>query len=207
MHARDVYKAMLRDTITPGMRARGFRGGTGSYYVDGESGHTGSVLISGNSKRSTAEVTYFHIHFGVQSAYLKQWDAALGSKPKRASDWSDHDWFDDVPAPNNQLAGYVISVTSDPTVVGREIIEILDGTAIPAVRASLDDSGLRQAIDGSVLGVGGIPLLLMDLVQGRVDQARSQIAEIVDRNGKADPGSAFLLERLADAEIGRSPAP
>lgn len=208
MHARDVYKAMLRDTITPAMRERGFRGGSGSYYLDSEPGHTGSVLLSGNSKRSTAEVTHFHIHVGVQSRYTKQWHAAMGTPPKKPSVGSDHDWLDGVKPTHDQFADYAIGVESDPTVVGEQIIGILDDRAIPAVQRSLGDDGLRAAVDNCFTGMGrGVSRILLDIAQGHLETARSSIADLVEQWGPTDPGSVFLIECLGAAETASSPHP
>ncbi|WP_067439947.1 hypothetical protein [Nocardioides jensenii] len=205
MHAREVYKTMLKDTITPAMRDRGFRGGSGNYYLDGDSGHTGSVLLSGNPKRSTSETTHFSIHCGVQSRYLKEVNQALGEKPRKPSVWSDHDWFDSVEPEGDRSANYTISVSSDPVVVGEGIVTILDERALPAVRRSLDDAGLRHAVDNCFVGMGrGASRILLDIAQGRLEEARSSISDLVEHRGSSDPGSAFLIERLAAAEAASS---
>lgn len=200
VHARDLYKAMLL-SITHAMREREFRGSSGKYFLAGGSGHIGSVSLSGNPKRSTAEVAYLHIHYEVQSSYHREWEAVTAIKAKTPSAWSDHDWFEDVPPPNRDIAGWPIFVSSDSDAVAEEIVTVLDRTAIPAVRESLDDAGLRKAIDASFVGTGqGAPGILLDISIGNLEAARSRIAGVAKRCGNADPGTLFLLARLAEAE-------
>ncbi|TDO47701.1 hypothetical protein EV643_1087 [Kribbella sp. VKM Ac-2527] len=149
MTAQDQYRRMLKECVTPALRERGWRGGSGKYYLHGTTGHVGSVILSGNHRRSAAQVRTFHVHIGVASQYLQEFQEGTGRAPlsKRPSYALDHDWFDEV-------ANFTITSEDDPLEVGAFVWMVLETQAIPRVAASLDDDGLRSAVDGCPVGAG-----------------------------------------------------
>lgn len=132
--ARDQYRRMLNECISPELRSRGWTGGSGKYYLRGGSGHVGSLIISGNPKRSRAHICNFDVHIGVVSTYLRDFHEGT-CQPSRAkpSYWSDHDWFSHV------AKDLTISEDDDPMTVGRHVLALLDEVAIPPVKASLTE--------------------------------------------------------------------
>ncbi len=195
MTAQDRYRHMLEECITPVLRERGWRGGSGKYYLHGATGHVGSMILSGNHRRSTAQVRTFHVHIGVVSRYLREFREGTGQAPrsKRPSYALDHDWFDDV-------ASFTITSQDDPREVGGFVWTILETQAVPRVAASLDDDGLRRAVDDCYVGVGqGGARTLMEIVHGNFEAARSRIDSSESAFGVDDPGVKFLRSRLREA--------
>ncbi len=185
---------MLKECITPALRERGWRGGSGKYYLRGTTGHVGSLILSGDHRRSTAQVSTFHVHVGVVSRYLQEFREATGQEPRKKPSYAlDHDWFDEI-------ASFTINSDDDPLEVGGFVWGIVETQAIPRVAASLDDQGLRRAVDDCPVGVGrGAARTLMDITQGNAEAARTQI-ETSERNfGADDPGVAFLRSRLRES--------
>src|SRR4051812_21510614 len=122
---------MLKECLTPALRERGWRGGSGQYYLHGTTGHVGSLILSGHHALSTAQVRTFHVHVGVVSRYLQEFMEGTGREPmtKRPSYALDHDWFDEV-------ARFTISSEDDPLEVGGFVWMIVETQAIPRVAAS-----------------------------------------------------------------------
>jgi hypothetical protein len=149
MTAQDQYRRILKECITPALRKRGWRGGSGKYYLHGTTGHVGSVIFSGNHRGSTAQVRTFHVHTGVVSQYLQEFREGTGQAPlsKRPSYALDHDWFDGV-------ATFTITSEDDPLEIGAFVWMVLETQAVPWVAASLDDAGLRRAVDDCPVGAG-----------------------------------------------------
>lgn len=193
--ARDEFGEMLRVRVTPVLRQRGFTGGSGRYYLSGDSGHVGSLLLSGNPKRSTPDVFVYDVHVGVTSSHLRLSSELIADPIRsRPSSWSDHDWFDGI-GERRLAAG------DDPGAHADLLLAKLDAAALPRLTASLTDEGLRTAVDGCPVGMGrGWSRILLDLAQGRIDAARPEVARAVDERGVDDPLAAELLRRLAAAE-------
>jgi hypothetical protein len=186
---------MLKECITPALRGQGWHGGSGQYYLHGSTGHVGSLILSGHHARSTAQVRAFHVHIGVVSRYLQEFREGTGRKPmtKRPSYALDHDWFDEV-------ATFTISSEDDPLDVGGFVWMIVETQAIPRVAASLDDDGLRRAVDGCPVGVGGgWARTLMDIAQGNLEEARRSIEFSENTVGGDDPDVTFVRSRLREA--------
>jgi hypothetical protein len=186
---------MLKECITPALREQGWRGGSGQYYLHGTTGHVGSLILSGHHARSTAQVRTFHVHIGVVSRYLQEFREGTGRKPmtKRPSYALDHDWFDEV-------ASFTISSEDDPLEVGGFVWMIVETQAIPRVAASLDDDGLRRAVDDCPVGVGGGWVrTLMDIAKGNLEEARRSIEFSENRVGGDDPDVTFVRSRLREA--------
>jgi hypothetical protein len=186
---------MLKECITPALRERGWRGGSGKYYLHGTTGHVGSLQLSGHHARSTAQMRTFHVHVGVASRYLQEFREGTGRKPmtKRPSYALDHDWFDEV-------ASFTITSEDDPLEVGRFVWMIVETQAVPRVEASLDDDGLRRAVDDCPVGVGGgWPRTLMDIAEGKFEKARRRIELFENEVGGDDPDVAFVRRRLREA--------
>lgn len=139
----------------------------------------------------------FLVHVGVVSCYLQAFREGTGQEPRRKPSHAlDHDWFGEV-------ASFTISTDDDPLEVGDFVWMILETQAIPTVTASLDDDGLRRAVDGCPVGVGrGGARTLMEIAQGNVEAAHSRIETSERRFGDDDPGVAFLRSRLRDAMNG-----
>lgn len=195
MTAQDQYRRMLKECITPALRERGWRGGSGRYYLHGTTGHVGSLILSGHHARSTAQMRTFLVHVGVVSRYLQEFRAGTGREPmtKRPSYALDHDWFDEV-------ASFTITSEDDPLEVGGFVWMIVETQAIPRVAASLDDDGLRRAVDDCPVGVGGGGArTLMEIAQGNYEAARSRIEHSENRVGGDDPGVMFMRGRLRAA--------
>lgn len=199
MTAQDQYRYMLKEYITPALRERGWRGGSGKYYLTGgTTGHVGSLILSGNHRRSTTQACSFTAHIGVVSRYLRLFREGAGQPPtpKRPSYALEHDWFDEV-------AGFTITTEDDPIEVGGFVLTVLDLQAIPRVAASLDDDGLRSAVDSCFVGVGrGGARTLMEIAQCNFESARSSIESSADAFGADDPGVVFLRIRLREAMTG-----
>jgi hypothetical protein len=186
---------MLKECITPALRERGWRGGSGRYYLHGTTGHVGSLILSGHHARSTAQVRSFHVHIGVVSRYLREFREGTGRKPmtKRPSYALDHDWFDEV-------ASFTITSEDDPLEVGGFVWTIVETQAIPRVAASLDDDGLRRAVDDCPVGVGGGWVrTLMDIAKGNLEEARRRIEFSENRVGGDDLDATFVRSRLREA--------
>ncbi len=81
MTAQEQYRRMVKECITPALRERGWRGGSGKYYLNGTTGHVGSVILSGNHRRSNSQVRAFHMHIGVRSMYLQEFQEGTGRAP------------------------------------------------------------------------------------------------------------------------------
>ena len=194
MTAQDQYRRMLEESITPALRERGWLGGSGKYYLHGATGHVGSMILAGNHRRSTAQVRTFDVHIGVVSRYLREFREGTGqAPPKRPSYAVDHDWFDDV-------ASFTITSQDDPREVGGFVWTILETQAVPRVAASLDDDGLRRAVDDCYVGVGnGGARTLMEIMQGNLEEARIRIDSSEEAFGDDDPGVKFLRSRLQAA--------
>ena len=195
MTAQDQYRRMVKECLTPALRERGWRGGSGKYYLHGTTGHVGSVILSGDHRRSTAEVRTFHVNIGVVSQYLREFGEGTGQAPlpKHPSYALDHDWFDEV-------ASFTITSEDDPQEQGAFVWMILETQAIPRVAASLDDAGLRRAVDGCPVGVGrGAARTLMEIAQGNFEAATRRIESSQDSFGGDDPGVMFLRSRLREA--------
>jgi hypothetical protein len=188
---------MLKECITPVLRERGWRGGSGKYYLHGTTGHVGSLILSGNHRQSSAQVRTFLVHVGVVSRYLQEFREGTGQEPPTKPSYAlDHDWFDEV-------ASFTITSDDDPLEVGRFVWMIVETQAIPRVAASLDDYGLRRAVDDCPVGVGrGGARTLMEIAQGNVDVARSRIDTSERSFGGDDPGVVFLRSRLREATNG-----
>ena len=185
---------MLKERITPALRERGWRGGSGKYYLHGTTGHVGSLILSGDHRRSTAQVRTFLVHVGVVSRYLQEFmEGTRQEPPTKPSHALDHDWFGEV-------ASFTISSDDDPLEMGGFVWLIVETQAIPRVTASLDDHGLRSAVDDCPVGVGrGGARTLMEIAHGNVEVARSRIETSERRFGDDDPGVAFLRSRLGEA--------
>lgn len=195
MTAQDQYRRMLKECITPALRERGWRGGSGHSYLHGTTGHVGSLQLSGHHARSTAQMRTFHVHVGVVSRYLQEFREGTGRKPmtKRPSYALDHDWFDEV-------ASFTITSEDDPLDVGGFVWMIVETQAIPRVEASLDDDGLRRAVNDCPVGVGGgWPRTLMDIAKGNFEEARRSIEFSENRGGGDDPDVTFVRRRLHEA--------
>ena len=194
MTAQDQYRLMLKESVTPALRERGWRGGWGKYYLHGATGHVGSMIMACNHRRSTTQVRTFDVHIGVVSRYLREFMEGTGrAPPKRPSYALDHDWFDDV-------ASFTITSQDDPREVGGFVWTILETQAIPRVAASLDDDGLRRAVDNCYCGVGhGGARTLMEITQGNLEDARIRIASSEDAFGDDYPGVKFLRSQLQEA--------
>lgn len=105
----------------------------------------------------------------------------------------DHDWFGEV-------ASFTISSDDDPLEMGGFVWLIVETQAIPRVTASLDDHGLRAAVDDCPVGVGrGGAHTLMEIAHGNVQVVSSRIEASERRFGSDDPGVAFLRGRLCEA--------
>jgi hypothetical protein len=186
---------MLKECITPALRERGWRGGSGQYYLHGTTGHVGSLQLSGHHARSTAQIRTFHVHVGVVSRYLQEFRESTGRQPmtKRPSYALDHDWFDEV-------ASFTITSEDDPLKVGGFVWMIVETQAIPRVEASLDDDGLRRAVDDCPVGVGGgWPRTLMDIAEGKFEEACRSIEFSENRGHGDDPDVTFVRRRLREA--------
>lgn len=165
------------------------------YYLHGTTGHVGSLILSGHHARSTAQLRTFHVHIGVVSRYLQEFREGTGRKPmtKRPSYALDHDWFDEV-------ASFTITSEDDPLDVGRFVWTIVETQAIPRVAASLDDDGLRRAVDDCPVGIGGGWVrTLMDIAEGNLEEARRSIEFSENRFGGDDPDVTFVRSRLHEA--------
>lgn len=196
MTAQDQYRQMLKECLTPALRERGWRGGSGNYYLHGPTGHVASLLLAGNHRRSTAAVRTFHVHIGVASRYLREFREGTGQPTKRPAVALDHDWMEEV-------ASFTITEDDDPLEVGDFVWSIIETQAIPKVAASLDDDGLRQAVDDCPVGVGrGAARTLMEIAQGNLEAARAEIDSSEAAFGADDPGVAFLRRRLHEAATG-----
>ncbi|GAA1559316.1 hypothetical protein [Kribbella lupini] len=112
---------------------------------------------------------------------------------KRPSYALDHDWFDEV-------ASFTITSEDDLLKVGSFVWMIVETQAIPRVEASLDDDGLRRAVDDCPVGVGGgWPRTLMDIAEGNFEEARRRIEFSENRVGGDDPDVTFVRRRLREA--------
>lgn len=188
---------MLKECLTPALREGGWRGGSGNYYLHGSTGHVASLLLSGNHRRSTAAVRTFHVHIGVASRYLREFLEGTGqASTKRPAAALDHDWLAEV-------ASFTINAEDDPLEVGGFVWSIIETQAIPIVIDSLDDHGLRKAVDNCPVGVGnGAARTLMEIAQGNFEAARRRISSSEAAFGADDPGTVFLRRRLRDAATG-----
>jgi hypothetical protein len=192
--AQDQYRQMIKDCITPALRERGWRGGSSYYYMTGATGHLGTLQLSGNHARSTTQVRTFSLHVGVRSRYFQELVEATGQPvTKRPTSTLEHDWMESV-------ASFTIAADDDPLDVGGFVLMTIESQAIPLVTASLEDAGLRQAVDFCAAGVGGGEVrTLMEIAQGNFEEARSRIAASEDHFGYSDPGVVFLRGRLHEA--------
>lgn len=190
---------MLNECISPELRSRGWTGGSGKYYLRGSTDHVGSLIISGNPKRSTAHICHFEVHIGVISTYLREFHEETSQPPRaKPSYWSDHDWFSEV------ARDLTIGEDDDPMTIGQRMLALLDELAIPAVEASLTDEGLRMAVDSCPVGVGrGHARTLMEIGQGNYDIARERIKSFAEHPGDDHPGVTLVRERLSAAEAAR----
>lgn len=186
---------MLRERVSPALRERGFSGGGGKFYLRGPTGHVGSILMSGNWKRSTAELFDYHVHVGVTSLYLRQTEEFRGEPIRsRPADWADHDWLDEI-------GEYQLRATDDIDDHADHLLEELDRAAIPRILPSLTDEGLRAAVDACPVGVGrGWARLLLDIAQGNLETARRDLAQAARDRGEDDPLVVGLRHRLEEAE-------
>lgn len=175
MIARDVFRALVKDQVTPAMRERGFRGGSSKYFLRDVSGHIGSVQLVGNPKRSGPEQFVYDVVIGVRSSYLQRSDEVRGKPPlARPLHWPDHDWIDLRDAPR-------LRVEDDPDAQARWIIATVDAWALPAFRRSFTDDGLRWASDLSPHRVGcGWPRILQDATLGRHAEVEAAIRDSTD---------------------------
>lgn len=151
--------------------------------------------MSGNWKRSTAELFDYHVHVGVTSTYLRQ-TSELDGDPIRSKPayWSDHDWLDTI-------GDYQLRATDDIDDHADTLLIELDRLAIPRILPSLTDDGLRAAVDACPVGVGrGWARLLMDITQGNLDAARIRLAEAAHDRGEEDPLIVGLRHHLEEAE-------
>ena len=186
---------MLKECVTPALRERGFRGGSGKYYLQGEAGHVGSLVMSGNPKRSTQQTMHVAVHIGVVSRYLRQARTLSGQEtPARPSYALEHDWFD-------QVAEFTIDQDADLQRTGQGLVDLLDQRAVPAILESLDDAGLRRAVDSCPVGVGrGAARTLMEIELGNFEVARSRIDLSAERVGDDDDWVLRLRQHLDQAE-------
>lgn len=181
MTAKELFRDMLRDLVGPALRERGFSGGSGKYYLTGETGHVGSLQMSGNPKRSWANIFVYDLHIGVTSTFLRE-SSELAGFPirKKPSVSSDHDWFDG-------LGERRLAEDDDVASHASELMAAIDEKAIPRITRSLTDHGLRVAVDSCLVGAGrGWARLLHDIAEGNVDAARRQLSEFALRSGEQD---------------------
>lgn len=195
MTAREEFRDLLRVHVTPAMRERGFSGAAGKYYLTGPSGHVGSLLISGNPKRSTADAFEYDLHAGVTSTYLRLASDLRGAPVRsRPSVWSDHDWF-------TTAGGGRFHRGDDRAQHATTLLADVDLRGLRWIRASLTDDGLRAAVDVCHVGVGkGWARVFLDLAQGRLDDARPRVEEAETDLGADDAMVAEMRRRMADAD-------
>jgi hypothetical protein len=106
-----------------------------------------------------------------------------------------HDWFD-------QVAELTIDHDADLHRTGHGLIELLDQRAVPAILESLDDAGLRRAVDSCPVGVGrGAARTLMEIEQGNIEVARARIDLSAKRFGDDDDWVLRLRQHLQQAEV------
>ncbi len=195
MTAQEQYRRMVKECITPALRERGWRGGSGKYYLNGTTGHVGSVILSGNHRRSNSQVRAFHMHIGVRSMYLQEFQEGTGRAPlsKRPSHAVEHDWLDEV-------ATFTITSEDDPLDVGAFVWTVLESQALSPVVASLDDAGLRRAVDECPVGAGyGGARTLMDIAHGNFETASRTIESWADSASGDSLDVLYLRTRLREA--------
>lgn len=177
MTAQDAYRSLLNDVISPGMRSRGFRGGSGKYYMDGATGHIGSLLFGRNPKRSSKQRISFGIHIGVRSRYLQEFRSAQGEAVNRRPSYAfEHDWLDVL------VHEHVLNDGDDVELIGARLLDTIDHGGLPRIKESMTDAGLRKAVDHCPVGVGGgAARTLMEIENGNLDVAREAIAASVAR--------------------------
>ncbi len=195
--AKAAFNDGLRSVVTPSLRARGYTGTSGRYYLTGPE-HTGSVLVAGNPKRSGLECFVYDVHIGVTSSYLRRTSELRGSPvPARPTVWSGHDWFDHLHEGRYEMG-------EDPIKHAESLLSILELGACQVIEASLTNVALRKMVDTNPVGVGrGWARLLMDIEEGLLDAAAPRLDTAAAERGEDDP-LVTELRRVYGAQVVQS---
>lgn len=138
--AQEVYKVMLKEHLSPGLRGLGFKGSAGAYELPSETHWM--VLGVQASAYSSADGMTFTLNCQVVSH--STWDAMraergyLGAKPKPNTVAGSFVWWSRIGEllPEGEDKWWSLRPGDDPAPIAREVLQAVRDFALPAMRSA-----------------------------------------------------------------------
>jgi hypothetical protein len=209
VHAKDLFRILLREQLGPRLRAEGFRGSGQSWRLEHPSGNAALIYVARN-RGNTADRLRFSIGLAVASKVVWDWQATR--EPWRATAKPSAQYANDnllslsvgALLPQGEARYWTVTSGMRLAPLAASLTEVLCGRAIPLLRDHLTDAALCRWLQAHDPRRGWptdtwqlIYLSVLLAAQGPSSRLDQVLAQLQARAGQ-DPRPPWLAEHVTD---------